>query len=74
MVGFRGIIEFDTSRPDGAPQKLLDVSRINALGWRARTPLREGLQIMYADFVARYPDFRHRAESMVPRGAAVPGQ
>jgi len=74
VVGFRGKIEFDASRPDGAPQKLLDVSRINALGWRARTPLREGLQIMYADFVARYPDFRHRAESMVPRGAAVPGQ
>ena len=54
VVGYRGKIEFDTSRPDGAPRKLLDVSRINALGWRATTPLREGLQHMYADFLARY--------------------
>jgi nucleoside-diphosphate-sugar epimerase len=35
VVGFSGKIEFDVSRPDGAPRKLLDVSRINALGWRA---------------------------------------
>jgi GDP-L-fucose synthase len=54
VVGYRGKISFDTSRPDGAPRKLLDVSRINALGWRAATPLREGLQRMYADFQARY--------------------
>jgi len=54
VVGYRGKIEFDTSRPDGAPRKLLDVSRINAMGWRATTPLREGLQRMYADFQARY--------------------
>ncbi len=54
VVGYRGKINFDTSRPDGAPRKLLDVSRINALGWRATTPLRDGLQRMYADFQARY--------------------
>jgi GDP-L-fucose synthase len=54
VVGYRGKITFDTSRPDGTPRKLLDVSRINALGWRATTPLREGLQRMYADFQARY--------------------
>jgi GDP-L-fucose synthase len=54
VVGYRGTISFDTSRPDGAPRKLLDVSRINALGWRATTPLREGLARMYADFQARY--------------------
>jgi GDP-L-fucose synthase len=54
VVGYRGTIEFDASRPDGAPRKLLDVSRINALGWRATTPLRQGLQHMYADFQARY--------------------
>jgi GDP-L-fucose synthase len=46
VVGFPGKIEFDTSRPDGAPQKLLDVSAINALGWRAKIELREGLQRM----------------------------
>jgi GDP-L-fucose synthase len=74
VVGFGGEIEFDASRPDGAPQKLLDVSCINALGWRASTPLRDGLQRMYADFLARYQDLRQRAESTAPRGAVVPGR
>jgi len=67
VVGFRGKIEFDASRPDGAPQKLLDVSAINALGWRAQTGLREGLVRMYADFVAHYPELRRQAESTAPR-------
>jgi len=58
VVGYRGTITFDTSRPDGAPRKLLDVSRIHALGWRATIPLREGLQRMYADFQARYGAIR----------------
>jgi GDP-L-fucose synthase len=58
VVGYRGEIRFDPSRPDGAPRKLLDVSRINALGWRAKTPLREGLKAMYADFQARYAAIR----------------
>ena len=49
-VGFNGRIVFDSSKPDGTPQKLLDVSRVAALGWRARTPLREGLLRSYADF------------------------
>jgi GDP-L-fucose synthase len=52
VVGFNGRISFDTSRPDGAPQKLLDVSRLTALGWQARTPVREGLAAAYADFLA----------------------
>jgi GDP-L-fucose synthase len=63
VVGFRGKIDFDTTRPDGAPRKLLDVSRINALGWRATIPLREGLQRMYADFLARYPSIRIAVET-----------
>ena len=62
VVGFPGRIDFDTARPDGAPRKLLDVSRINSLGWRATTPLREGLQRMYADFLTRYPSIRTAAE------------
>ena len=66
VIGFRGKIEFDASRPDGAPQKLLDVSAINALGWRAQTPLREGLQRMYADFVSHYQELRREAESAAP--------
>jgi GDP-L-fucose synthase len=73
VVGFRGKIEFDTSRPDGAPQKLLDVSVIKALGWRAQTELREGLQRMYADFVAHYPELRRQAQSTAPRRAVAPG-
>jgi len=73
VVGFRGQITFDVSRPDGAPRKLLDVSRINALGWRAQTPLKEGLQRMYADFLAHYPAMRGKAENKAARGTAVSG-
>ena len=58
VVGYRGEITFDTSQPDGAPRKLLDVSHINALGWSAKTPLQDGLQVMYADFQARYDAIR----------------
>jgi len=51
VVGFRGELVFDPARPDGAPRKLLDVSRLAALGWTARTPLGEGLARTYAWFV-----------------------
>jgi GDP-L-fucose synthase len=51
VVGYRGQLVFDTSRPDGAPQKLLDVSKLMQLGWRAKTPLREGIAATYADFL-----------------------
>ena len=50
-VGYRGRITFDTSKPDGTPRKLLDVSKLHALGWHARTPLPEGLRRAYAAFV-----------------------
>jgi GDP-L-fucose synthase len=53
VVGFEGRIAFDASKPDGTPRKLLDVSRLAALGWRARTPLREGIARAYAEFRAR---------------------
>jgi GDP-L-fucose synthase len=43
-VGYKGKIVFDTTKPDGTPRKLLDVSKINALGWKAAIPLREGIQ------------------------------
>jgi GDP-L-fucose synthase len=52
IVGYRGQFVFDTSRPDGAPQKLLDVSELTRLGWRAKIPLREGIAAAYADFLA----------------------
>ncbi|HKV48441.1 MAG TPA: GDP-L-fucose synthase [Candidatus Acidoferrales bacterium] len=50
ITGFRGRIVQDTSKPDGTPRKLLDVSRLNALGWRARIALREGLEQTYRWF------------------------
>jgi GDP-L-fucose synthase len=49
-VGYRGAIEWDTTRPDGTPRKLLDVSRITALGWRARIGLAEGVERTYRWF------------------------
>ncbi len=48
VVGCKARIVFDNSKPDGTPRKLLDVSRLAALGWRARTPLREGIERAYA--------------------------
>ncbi len=48
VVGFEGELTFDLSKPDGTPRKLLDVSRINGLGWRAKIPLREGIACTYA--------------------------
>jgi len=50
-VGFEGKLEFDTTKPDGTPKKLLDVSRLNALGWKAKISLKEGLKISYEDFL-----------------------
>lgn len=52
-VGFNGALSFDKSKPDGTPQKLLDVSRANALGWRARTKLEDGIALAYEDFLLR---------------------
>ena len=48
VVGCKAKIRFDTSKPDGTPRKLLDVSRLASLGWRASTPLREGIARAYA--------------------------
>ena len=51
VVGYQGEIKFDTSKPDGTPRKLVDVSRINALGWKASISLDEGLQKVYQWFL-----------------------
>ena len=51
-VGFEGRIDFDASKPDGAPRKLLDVSKLHALGWKAQTSLESGLKHTYQAFVA----------------------
>jgi GDP-L-fucose synthase len=50
VVGFKGALNYDTSRPDGAPRKLVDTTKLAALGWRAKTPLRDGLAKAYEDF------------------------
>jgi GDP-L-fucose synthase len=52
VVGYRGELAFDPSRPDGVPRKLLDSSKLAGMGWRARTSLRAGLERAYADFQA----------------------
>ena len=62
VVGYTGKIEFDQSRPDGVVRKLLDVSKLKALGWSASTPLRAGLEAAYADFLARRPDLEVELE------------
>lgn len=54
VVGFRGRFVFDTSKPDGTPQKLLDVARLKALGWQAKTKLRDGLIEAYRDYLSRH--------------------
>ncbi len=51
IVGYQGELRFDTSKPDGTPRKLLDVSRLHALGWKARIPLREGIRQTYQWFL-----------------------
>ena len=54
VVGFSGRIVFDSTKPDGTPRKLLDVSRLRDIGWQARTPLREGIALAYRDFMAQH--------------------
>ena len=46
-MGYDGSIVYDSSKPDGTPRKLVDVTRINQLGWTAKTPLAEGIKAMY---------------------------
>jgi len=58
IVGFRGRIETDPSKPDGTPRKLMDVSRLAELGWSARIGLREGIQDAYGWFVDNYEQAR----------------
>jgi GDP-L-fucose synthase len=51
-VGYSGAISFDPSRPDGTPRKLLDVSRLAKLGWRAGTSLEDGIRLAYQAYLA----------------------
>jgi GDP-L-fucose synthase len=55
VIDYKGTFIFDTSRPDGTPRKLLDSSRLTAMGWRPRTSLFAGLKLTYSDFVTGFP-------------------
>jgi len=54
VVGFKGEILFDPSKPDGTPRKLLDISKLKALGWKPKTSLTDGINEAYKDFLRRY--------------------
>ncbi|MGO3194061.1 MAG: GDP-L-fucose synthase [Sphingobacterium sp.] len=53
IIGYKGSIEFDSSKPDGTPRKLMDVSKLTDLGWTAKTNLPEGIRLAYQDFLAK---------------------
>jgi len=55
VVGYGGGIAYDTTKPDGTPRKLLDVGKLSGLGWRAKTPLREGVEQTYRSFLDALP-------------------
>lgn len=54
IIGYNGKIEYDTTKPDGTPRKLMDVSRINSLGWKYKTELEEGIKKTYDWFINNY--------------------
>ena len=58
VTGFGGTLDFDVSKPDGTPRKLLDVSFLSSLGWRARIPLEDGVKRTYEWFKANYHSIR----------------
>jgi len=55
VVGYNGTIAYDRTKPDGTPRKVLDVSRIRAMGWKPQTTLRDGIRLAYEDFLSRPP-------------------
>ena len=56
VSGFTGRLVFDNSRPDGTPQKVLDTSKINALGWKQKIPLKTGLEQVYQWYYSQHAD------------------
>ena len=51
VVGYKGAIKWDTSRPNGTPRKLLDVSKAEKLGWKYKVELKDGIRLAYKDFL-----------------------
>jgi GDP-L-fucose synthase len=68
IASFRGRLVFDPSKPDGTPRKLLDTSRLTALGWKSKTRLREGLQRTYMEFSETVARTLEPAQIPAPRG------
>ena len=54
ITGFEGALVFDTTKPDGTPRKLLDVTKINNLGWHYKIKLKEGIEMAYRDFLQKH--------------------
>ena len=55
IIGYEGNLIFDSSRPDGTPRKFLDSSKLNEMGWRPRTSLRDGIKLTYSEFLVDFP-------------------
>ena len=53
IVGFEGELKFNTSKPDGTPRKLMDVSKLHSLGWKHKIELAEGIEMAYEDFLKK---------------------
>ena len=51
IIGYKGTIKWDTSKPNGTPRKLLDVSKATNLGWKYKTSLQDGIKLAYEDFL-----------------------
>lgn len=54
VIGFEGTLAFDSSKPDGTPRKLMDVSKLHSLGWKHTVELEEGIELAYRDFLAKH--------------------
>lgn len=60
IVGFEGSIAWDTTKPNGMPRKLMDVSKINSMGWKASIGLKQGIEAVYPDFLAHYDEIKQK--------------
>ncbi len=58
VIGYQGLVKFDTSKPDGTPRKLMDSTRLNSLGWQAKVGLEEGLTAAYEDYMSNEKTLR----------------
>ncbi len=57
IIGYEGQLRYDDSKPDGTPRKLMDASKLHALGWKHKTPIRDGIKLAYQDFLEKLKSF-----------------